>query len=74
MIQIGELIKKELETQERTITWFAKKLSIDRSNVYRLFNRNSIDTGLLLRISLILNHDFFTDLSDEYKDRQNLQQ
>lgn len=37
MKPIGELIKEELMVQERTITWFARKLCIDRSNVYRLF-------------------------------------
>ena len=56
---IGKLIKEELERQERTVSWFARKLYCDRSNVYKLFKRSTIDTELLLRISLILNHDFF---------------
>lgn len=63
MTPIGELIKRELERQERGITWFARKLACDRSNVYRLFRKESIDTGLLLRISRLLDHDFFADLS-----------
>lgn len=50
--------KKELERQERSVSWFARKLSCDRSNVYRLFQKENIDTGLLTRISLLLNHDF----------------
>ena len=36
MKPIGILIKEELEKQERSITWFARKLSCDRSNIYRL--------------------------------------
>ena len=55
MIHIGELIEKELHRQERSVTWFANKLYCDRSNVYSIFKRQSIDTDLLLRISLILN-------------------
>ena len=43
MKPIGILIKEELEKQERSITWFARKLSCDRSNIYRLFQKESID-------------------------------
>ena len=63
MESIGNLIKEELERQERTVTWFARKLSCDRSNIYRLFQKHSIDTALLQRISIILNKDFFAELS-----------
>ncbi|MCM1138687.1 MAG: XRE family transcriptional regulator [Duncaniella sp.] len=64
MEPIGNIIKDELERQERSVTWFARKLSCDRSNIYRLFQKHSIDTALLARISVILNRDFFRDLSD----------
>ena len=47
MIHIGELIEKELHRQERSVTWFANKLYCDRSNVYSIFKRQSIDTDLL---------------------------
>lgn len=60
MESIGQLIKEELERQERSVAWFARKLCLDRSNVYRLFQRNTIDTGLLARISIILDRNFFT--------------
>ncbi len=63
MKPIGILIKEELERQERSISWFARKLACDRTNIYRMFQRESIDTGVLARISLILNHDFFADYS-----------
>ena len=63
MKPIGLLIKEELEKQERSISWFARKLSCDRSNIYRLFQKDSIDTNLLARISLLLGRDFFSDLS-----------
>ena len=59
MLHIGELIQEELHRQERTVSWFARKLFCDRTNVYNIFQRKSIDTELLLRISLILNHNFF---------------
>lgn len=65
-IHIGNLIKEELLQQERTISWFARKLYCDRSNVYDIFRRESIDTELLLRISLILERNFFLLYVDEY--------
>lgn len=70
MIPIGQLIKEELQAQERTVTWFARKLHLDRSNVYRLFQKNSIDTGLLSRISMILQRDFFQVLSNDIRNRE----
>ena len=74
MKPIGELVKEELAAQERTITWFARKLCIDRSNVYRLFQKNSIDTDLLMRISLVLKKDFFTILARSLEEKRNSQQ
>ena len=74
MESIGQLIKEELERQERSVAWFARKLCLDRSNVYRLFQRNTIDTGLLARISIILDRNFFTVLSEQVAERQSMQQ
>ena len=72
MKPIGILIKEELEKQERSITWFARKLSCDRSNIYRLFQKESIDTNLLVRISILLGKDFFSDLSDYVEEKEQL--
>ena len=60
MIHIGKIIETELHRQDRPVTWFANKLYCDRTNVYSIFKRKSIDTELLLRISQILSHDFFS--------------
>ena len=59
MPHIGETIRQELLQQERTVTWFARKLCCDRSNVYKLFKRTTVDTDLLLRVSAILGRNFF---------------
>ena len=73
MRPIGSLIKEELERQERSISWFARKLSCDRSNVYRLFQKNSIDTELLTRISIILNRNFFVEIAENTEKRAKSQ-
>jgi hypothetical protein len=74
MKPIGLLIRDELTAQERTVSWFARKLHTDRSNVYRLFQKNSVDTDLLSRISMVLNKDFFALLSDYYVEKSDTQQ
>ena len=67
MVHIGQLIKAELERQERSVAWFAKKLYCERTNVYSIFKRESIDTDLLFRISVVLHRNFFTYYADELK-------
>lgn len=67
MKPIGTIIKEELQAQERSVAWFARKIHLDRSNVYRLFQKNSIDTDLMRRISLTLGKDFFSLFSEEFK-------
>ncbi len=66
-IFIGTLIQKELKNQERTVSWLARKLDCDRTNVYNIFRRQDIDTELLMRISVILHRDFFAVFSKEAK-------
>lgn len=64
MIHAGQLIERTLHEQGRTVTWFATQLCCTRPNVYKIFRKENIDIHLLWRISYILGHDFFRDLSD----------
>ena len=56
---IGHLIKEELTRQGRSVTWFAKQLHCSRQNVYGIFENPWIYTDTLLKISEILDFDFF---------------
>ena len=64
MVHIGQLIKQELERQDRTPTWLAKQIACERPNVYYIFKQPSLHTELIERISLALHHNFFQDLAD----------
>ena len=66
MVHIGQLIKEELERQERTPAWLARKINCARPNVYYIFSSHSINTELLLHISQALNHDFFRYYTDAF--------
>ena len=67
-MKIGKRIKEVFDSMPKqcTVSWFARELHCDRRNIYRIFERENIDIQLLGRISQILNHDFFKDLSKEY--------
>ena len=73
MIHAGQLIERTLHEQGRTVTWFATQLCCTRPNVYKIFRKENIDIHLLWRISCILDHDFFRDLSDSISTGQLLQ-
>lgn len=66
MIHTGLLIKNTLRAQGHTVTWFADQLCCTRSNAYKIFRKNNIDVELLWRISLVLGHNFFGELSSIY--------
>lgn len=73
-MHIGHLIKEkfDLEPKGHTVKWFAEKLNCNVRNVYDIFSRSTIDTDLLLRISIILNYNFFEHLSESFKEKNNI--
>lgn len=73
MIKIGQLIQEELSQQERSPSWLARKIHCDRTNIYKIFQRDSIDTSLLTQISEALGRDFFKDLSEDLQEAKNSQ-
>ena len=65
-IHIGKIIKDTLKSREIDVTDFAKKISYTRGNVYKIFNKASIDTDLLLKINKVLGENLFLKyVSDE---------
>lgn len=62
-IHLGTMIKRELKAQGRSVVWLAHTINMERTSIYKIFERNSVDVGLLVRISLAMNHDFFLDIS-----------
>lgn len=66
-IFIGELIKQELKKQGKTSVWLADELGCHRTNVYKIYGRASIDTGMLFHICQLLKVDFFKLYTDALK-------
>ena len=65
-MHIGQKIKEVLEQRHKPVTWLAKEINCERTNVYNIFARQDINTGLLTKIGIILEHNFFKELSDEF--------
>jgi len=64
-VHIGKKIKEVLGQSRFTVIEFAEKISRTRDVVYKIFAKENIDTGLLKKISQILEHDFFSYYSQE---------
>ncbi len=58
-IFIGKIIRDELKAQRKSVVWLSNELGCNRTNVYKIFNRKSVDAELLLRISKALQRNFF---------------
>jgi len=70
-MHIGQLIESIVRSQGRSPSWLARRLNMVRVNVYDIFRRESIDSALLRRISIVLEVDLFKYLSDDLKRDQN---
>ena len=66
MIYIGKIIREKLNEQNRTVVWFAKKMSCSRTKAYDIFGKYSLDSNELLHISLVLEYNFFCEYDKEY--------
>lgn len=67
---IGHIIEEQVRKQGRSVSWLAKQLSCHRTNIYDIFRRSNIDIVLLHRLSVLLDYDFFKELSDEVRDEK----
>ena len=58
-LHIGNLIRTTLNEQGRTVAWLARQVNCSHNNIYKVFQKSSIDTDLLLRISRAMDYNFF---------------
>jgi len=65
-LHIGQLIKAVFDESGMTVSEFARQIHLERSTVYSIFERQNIDALLLARISLVLKHNFLSDIEQHY--------
>ena len=61
-IDIGKLIKQKFDEKSMTKEEFADKINKERSTVYDIFDRKSIDIMLLIAVSKALEYDFIRNV------------
>lgn len=67
MLHIGEIIRQKMLEQHVSVVYLARHLSCSRNNVYKLLSKYSLDTEVLMKISKLLNYDFFYLYSEEIR-------
>lgn len=65
-IHIGHLIQKQLRADDRSVSWLAREIHCTRNHVYKLFKRSSLDSELLLHISVVMQFNFFQYYTAEF--------
>ncbi len=70
MLHIGSKIKEVLKAKHYGITVFAEKINKSRTVVYNIFERESIDSHLLYKISDVLDFNFFNLYNSERADNK----
>ena len=64
-LHIGNNIRQKLREQGRSVTWLARQIPCTRNHVYKIFQKSTIDASLLLRISCVMDYNFFDDFFQE---------
>lgn len=73
VIHIGKKINQVFQKKGMTISEFGRRINKSRENVYDIFKRKTIDTGLLSQISDVLDYDFFQHLTPLKAENEKLQ-
>ena len=63
---IGLLIQEQLHKDQRSVGWLSRQIPCSRNHVYKIFNKPSLDSDLILRISNAMNFNFFQYYTAEF--------
>lgn len=64
-VHIGKEIKKKMCERNMSVVGLSRELGCHRTNIYRIFQAPTVDSGVLSRLSIILQYDFFKLYSDD---------
>lgn len=64
-IHIGKEIEKKTRERGMTVVGLSRELGCHRTNIYRIFDSPTVDSGVLAHLSVILRCDFFKLYSDD---------
>lgn len=67
MLHVGKLVKAKLKERAHTCVWLAAQMDCSRTNLYKIFNKEYVNTRDLEKLSVILHYNFFEVLAQETK-------
>ena len=70
---IGKEIKDVVKQRGFTADELSSLLNVSKPNIYDIYKRSSIDTGLLERLCKVLNHNFFSRYAAQYRTERELE-
>jgi hypothetical protein len=73
VIDMGKIVRQELERQQRSVAWLADKIGRHRCHLPRMLKKASIDSDVLYRISAALAIDFHNFYSQKLQEKDMLQ-
>lgn len=65
-LHIGHMVKSVFDESGLSVAEFARRIHCERTNVYKIFDRQSIDVEILVKISEALEHNFLADVMKHY--------
>lgn len=65
-LHIGQMIKAVFDESGMTVAEFARQIHLERTTVYSIFERPTVDVLQLARISLVLKHNFLSDVEQHF--------
>jgi transcriptional regulator with XRE-family HTH domain len=66
-VAIGKQIQAVVKKRGMKLEELAKLLNVSKPNMYDIYRRNSIDTGLLERLCKVLDHNFFEQYANKHR-------
>lgn len=69
-IHIGSIVKEQVANKGIRVAWLAEQLHCHRNNIYKIYEKQWIDTHVLLKLCFLLDYDFFVLLSRHYQEHR----
>jgi hypothetical protein len=64
------MIQAKMKADGRSVRWLAQQLHCTSSNIYKMYEKQSIDINLLLQVAQLLQVDFFAYYSNVLKEKK----
>lgn len=69
-IDSGAILKSYVDSHGISPKWLALQLNCHRTNLYKIFKKQHLDTFTILKFSEVLEHNFFEDIAEQYTNSQ----